>query len=52
MISKEEYRKILNDYTSTEEQVDKRLKYLEALLRNVVRNELECYAKTLNKEDK
>jgi hypothetical protein len=50
MVTIEEYRKILNDYVSTEEQVNKRLNYLEALIRNVVRNELEHYAKKAKTE--
>ena len=46
MVTVEEYRKILNDYASTEEQINKRLKYLESLLRNVIRGEIEDYAKS------
>lgn len=40
----QEYRKITNDYISSEEQIKKRLEYLEALCRNVIRDELEKYA--------
>jgi len=40
-ISIEEYRKIMSDETSTDEQILNRLNYLEALCRNVIRAELE-----------
>jgi hypothetical protein len=43
VISVEEYRKILNDFSSTEEQIKKRLEFLEALCRNVAKLELENY---------
>lgn len=43
VISIEEYRKILNDFSSTEEQIKKRLEFLEALCRNVAKLELENY---------
>jgi hypothetical protein len=36
-----EYRKILNDDFSSDEQIQKRLDYLEALCRNVIKIELE-----------
>lgn len=39
-ISTEEYRKLLNDYLSTDEQVIKRIGYIEALCRNVTIEEL------------
>lgn len=41
MISPKEYRKILNDYKSSEEQIKKRLEYLEAFCRNIIKQELE-----------
>jgi hypothetical protein len=44
-ISVEEYRKIMSDETSTDEQILKRLGYLEALCRNVIRAELEKFQK-------
>jgi DNA mismatch repair ATPase MutS len=40
-----EYRKLLNDNVSSDEQIQKRLDYLEALCRNVIRIELEKYYK-------
>ena len=42
-----EYRKILNDYKSTDEQIKKRLQYLESFCRNIIRMELE---KTIQNE--
>jgi hypothetical protein len=37
------YRKIMNDDISTDEQIQARLDYLNAFLRNVIRAELEKY---------
>lgn len=42
-VTVEEYRKLLNDYISSEEQIIKRLQYLEALCRNNIKSELEKY---------
>lgn len=39
-ISTEEYRKLLGDYSSTDEQIIKRIEYIEGLYRNVIREEL------------
>lgn len=39
----EEYRKILKDDVSSDEQIQKRLDYLESLCRNVIKSELEKY---------
>ena len=44
MLSIEKYRKIRNDYTSSDEQVKGRLEYLHAFFRNIIRIELEKYA--------
>ena len=41
MLTIKEYREILNDQTSSEEQIKKRLQYLEAFCRNVIKLELE-----------
>lgn len=35
----------MNDYISSEEQIKKRLEYLEALCRNVIKLEIENYVK-------
>ncbi len=45
VITIEEYRKMLNDYESPDEQIVKRLQYIEALSRNIVGFELENYAR-------
>jgi hypothetical protein len=45
VVTIEEYRKMLKDYISTDEQIKKRLIYLEAFCRNVIKNEIEKYAK-------
>ena len=45
-ISSDEYREILNDYTSTDEQIQKRLQYLESFCRNIARLELQNLRKT------
>lgn len=39
------YRKILNDNISTDEQVIKRWQYFEALIRNIIRAELQNHDK-------
>jgi hypothetical protein len=41
----EEYRRIVNDNVSPEFQVRKRLQYLEALCRNIIKAEIEFYVK-------
>lgn len=48
-ISIQEYRKIMSDETSTDEQILKRLNYLEALCKNVIRTELEEFQKNNTK---
>lgn len=37
------YRKIMKDETSTDEKILYRIQYLEALCRNVIRQELDKY---------
>ena len=44
MVSIEEYRKILNDKTSSDELVKRRIEYLEAFCRNIIQLELQKYA--------
>jgi hypothetical protein len=41
VVSVEEYRKLVNDFTSSDERVEERLQYLEAFVRNIIRPELE-----------
>ena len=43
----EEYRKILKDDVSSDEQIQERLDYLEAFCSNVIRIELEKYYKKM-----
>ena len=50
MISIIEYRKILNDYASSEEQIKKRLQYLDALCRNVAQIELQNYVRRVKQK--
>lgn len=52
MINIEEYRLILNDHTSTDVQIKKKLDYLEAFCRNIIRNEIENYVKEIKKQKK
>lgn len=41
LVSVEEYRKLLNDFTSSSEIIEKRLQYLESFCRNIIRPELQ-----------
>ena len=45
MITIEKYRKILGDYTTADELVQKRIDYLTAFCRNIAKNEIENYVK-------
>jgi len=45
VFSIDEYRRILDDQKSTDEQVLKRIEYLESFCRNVIGVELEKYLK-------
>ncbi len=47
IVSVKEYREILNDHSSTEEQICKRIEYLEAFCRNIARSEIEVYVKSI-----
>lgn len=49
-ISKEEYRKLLNDYKSSDEQIEKRLQYLGSFCRNIIRAELQQYVEKNRKK--
>jgi hypothetical protein len=48
VVSVEEYRKKLNDYESTDQQIICRLEYIEALCRDVIQQEIETYAEKDN----
>jgi hypothetical protein len=43
ILSVEEYRAILNDHKSTDEQIEKRLAFLEQFCRGIIRQELTTY---------
>ncbi len=45
MVTIDEYRKILSDYKSTDKQIKKRVEYIESLCRNIIKQELQNYAK-------
>lgn len=45
VVSVDEYRKILNDYSSPKELIIKRIEYLEAFCRNMIKTELREYDK-------
>jgi hypothetical protein len=49
MVTIAEYRNILSDQTSSDEQIKKRLEYLEAFCRNVAKIEIENYVKEAQK---
>jgi hypothetical protein len=44
IVSIEEYRKMLNDNVSTDEQIMRRVEYIESLCRNIIRQELQKHA--------
>jgi len=46
LITAEEYRAILNDRTTSNEQIKLRLDYLEGFCRNIIKAELEIHANT------
>lgn len=43
VVTVDEYRKILDDKDSSDEQITKRIQYIEALCRNIAKQELENY---------
>lgn len=43
MVTIEEYREMLKDYTSTDKQIKNRIDYLEAYCRSIVRQEIEDF---------
>ncbi len=47
IISIAEYRKISSDNISSDEQIRKRLNYLEAFCRNIAKAEINSYLKSL-----
>lgn len=45
----QKYRDLLSDTTSTDEQIIKRLQYIEALCRNVIRREIKNHVESKKK---
>jgi hypothetical protein len=45
LVSVVEYRKLLKDTKSTDEEIIARLQYLESLCRHIIQKELQDYAK-------
>lgn len=43
VVSVEEYRRLLNDYQSTDERIRERLQYLESFCRTIIRAELKRF---------
>jgi len=41
LVTTKEYRELLNDNETSDEQIQKRLEYLEAFCRNIIRQELQ-----------
>ncbi|MFZ2523392.1 MAG: hypothetical protein WAW92_03320 [Minisyncoccia bacterium] len=52
MVDISEYRKILGDYTSSDEKIKKRLEYLKAFCKNIISYELENYVKQVKEQKK
>ncbi|MDB5188243.1 MAG: hypothetical protein JWO50_763 [Candidatus Kaiserbacteria bacterium] len=50
IISIEEYRQLLSDTVSTDEQIKKRIAYLESFCGNIIRNEIHTYAGKKSKQ--
>lgn len=45
MITKEEYRRVLNDYSTSDEIIIKRVEYLTVFCRKIIKDELEKYVR-------
>jgi len=45
----EEYRKLLHDFSTPDSTIQKRLEYLEALFRNIIRIEIKNYVEKNSK---
>ena len=52
MLSIQEYREILKDDASSDEQIKKRLQYLEVFCRNVTKLEVENYVQKIRQGKK
>lgn len=45
MVTIEEYRKILNDYKSSEEQIEAKINFITKICQNIIRDEINAYAR-------
>ena len=45
LVSVDEYRELFGDWLSTDEQIIKRLQYMEAFCRNIIKPELKSYVR-------
>lgn len=52
VVSVSEYRKLLNDYKSTDEKITERVQFIEAFCRKIIRTELKVYAETKRKNQR
>lgn len=52
ILSIEEYRRLLHDEVSTDEQIRRRIDYLESLSRDIIRAELKAYVQGKRKNSK
>lgn len=43
LVSINEYRLLLNDSRSSDQQIQTRIEYLESLFRNIIKNEIKTY---------
>lgn len=46
VVTIEDYRTLMHDQVSSDQQILKRLRYLESLCKNVIREELSKFSKT------
>lgn len=52
ILSIREYREIVDDHRSPDNQVRERLKYLEAFCRNIITNEINGYIKKIGEQSR
>lgn len=45
LVQVDEYRELFGDWSSTDEQIIKRLQYMEAFCRNIIKPELKSYVR-------
>lgn len=52
IITIQEYRNLIGDNSTSNEQVKRRIEYLEALCRNIIRSEIDNYGKETRSKNK